>query len=241
MRMGHRTLSLALVLRALFLDTDAYEEMRDDDNPVVEGLFLVAVLAALTALLNLVGVLLAWATMPRMSAINDVVFSALQQQSWWPAIAENPAALASFRQWWDLGWRIFPGLFGAPDPAAAALNIVIWPFIAVLSWLIYGSLAYLFSRWLGGHGTFNQTLGTTALAWTPWLFYGLQVIPFLVIGGFVNTWQLILRYRAVRTAHLLPWSRAFWATLLPFAVYLLIWLLLTFMVGAVVAAIAGGR
>ncbi len=35
--MGHRTLSLALIWRALFLDADAYEDLRDDDNPFVEG------------------------------------------------------------------------------------------------------------------------------------------------------------------------------------------------------------
>jgi hypothetical protein len=241
MRMGHRTLSLALVLRALFLDADAYEEIRDDDNPFVEGLFLVTVVTALAALLNLIGVLLAWATMPRMSALSAVVLSLLQQQSWWPGVADNPAALAAFRQWWDLTWRFIPGLFGAPDPATAALNIIVWPFTAILSWLIYGSLAYLFGRWLGGRGTLNQTLGVTALAWTPWLFVGLQAIPFLVIGGFVNTWQLILRYRAVRTAHLLPWARAFWATLLPFVAYLLLWLLIAVIAGAVIAAFSAGR
>jgi len=239
--MGHRTLSLALVLRALFLDVDAYEELRDDDNPFIEGLFLVAVVTALAALLNLVGVLLAWATVPRVSAISAVVLSALQQQSWWPSVANNPAALAAFRQWWDVGWRFFPGLFGAPDPAAAALNIILWPFTAIVGWLIYGSLAYLFARWLGGRGTLNQTLGATALAWTPWLFFCLQAIPFLVIGGFVNTWQLILRYRAVRTVHLLPWTRAFWATLLPFVAYLLLWLLIALVAGALIAAFAVGR
>jgi hypothetical protein len=241
MGMGHRTLSFALVLRALFLDTNAYEELRDDDNPFIEGLFLVAVVTALAALLNLIGVLLAWATVPRVSAMSAVVLSALQQQAWWPTVANNPALLASFREWWDAAWRFIPGLFGAPDPASAALNIVVWPFTAILSWLIYGSLAYLFGRWLGGRGTLNQTLGTTALAWTPWLFFGLQAIPFLVIGTFVNTWQLILRYRAVRTAHLLPWTRAFWATLLPFAAYLLVWLLIAGIAGALIAAFAVGR
>ena len=63
--MGHRTLSLGLVLRALFLDSDAYAELRDDDNPFVEGLFLLVIIGILTALLNLIGQLLAWASTPR--------------------------------------------------------------------------------------------------------------------------------------------------------------------------------
>jgi hypothetical protein len=58
--MGYRTLSLGLVLRALFLDTSAYDAMRDDDNPFVEGAFLVVVVGALTALLSLVGQLIAF-------------------------------------------------------------------------------------------------------------------------------------------------------------------------------------
>jgi hypothetical protein len=237
--MGHRTLTLGLLLRALFLDSDAYEDLRDDDNPFVEGLFLVAVLAAFTAVLALIGDVLEWATVPRLSAIRDVVLSSLQRQPWWAEMAADPAALAVFERYWDLGWRLFPGLFGAPDLGSAALNIVVWPFTAVLSWLVYGALAYLFVRWLGGGGTLNQTLGTTALAFGPWLLNGLGLIPFLTIGGVINTWQLILRYKAVRTTSGLSWGRAFWATLAPFAAYVIVWLLLSGLVAAIVAAVAG--
>jgi hypothetical protein len=223
--MGHRTLSLALVLRALFLDADAYEELRDDDNPFVEGLFLVAVLAIVTALLNLVGQLLHWASVPSLAAIQEVVLRGLQQQDWWPSAANNPAALQSFTDGWNLSWRILPALLGVPDPVRAALNIVIWPFTGVVSWLVYGALAYLFGRLLGGRGSLNQVLGASALSLTPWLFHALLFIPFVVIGGAVATWQLILRYKAVRTAHLLSWGRALAATLLPYLVYLLLWVL----------------
>ena len=51
----------------------------------------------------------------------------------------------------------------------------------------------------------------------------------------MNTWQLILRYKALRTAHTLSWGRAFWATLLPFVVYLLFWLVLGGFAAAVIA------
>lgn len=242
--MGHRTLSLALVLRALFLDADAYEDLRDDDNPFVEGLFLVALLGVGTALLNLIGQALHWASVPRVADIEAVVLRGLQQQSWWPSIANNPAALQSFTENWDLGWRNVPPLFGAPDLAGAALNIVIWPFTGVLSWLIFGALAYGFGRLLGGRGTLNQMLGTTALALTPWLFNGLQVIPFVVIGGAISTWQLLLRYKAVRTAHGLSWGRSLAATLLPYLVYLLLWVLAAAFITplmAVLTALLAGR
>lgn len=223
--MGHRTLSLALIWRALFLDADAYEDLRDDDNPFVEGLYLVALLGVATALLNLIGQVLRWASIPSLASIEAIVLRGLQQQAWWPSIANNPAAIQSFTDNWDLCWRYIPALLGAPDPLRAALNVVLWPFTGVLSWLVYGTLAYLFGRLLGGRGTLNQMLGTTALALTPWVFHGLEFIPYVAIGSAVSIWQLILRYKAVRTAHVLPWGRAVAATALPYLVYLLLWAL----------------
>jgi hypothetical protein len=224
--MGYRTLSVNLVLRALFLDGDAYDQLRDDDNPFIEGLFLVVIVAAGTAVLNLIGQFLAWASMPQMGAIKQVVGEALQRMPWWGAMAANPQALQMFQRIWDLNWQLFPRLFGAPDPGSAALNILIWPLTAVMGWLIYGVLAHLFAKLLSGTGTLNATLGTTALAISPFLFRGLGFIPFFAVGSAIGTWQLICRYKAVRSAHRLSWGRAFWVTLLPFAVYLLFWLLL---------------
>ena len=85
--MGHRTLSLGLVFRALFLDSDAYDQLRDDDNPFVEGLFLVVIIGVVTALLNFIGQLLAWAGTPSMNAIKDVVWQAFPQMTWWSQMA----------------------------------------------------------------------------------------------------------------------------------------------------------
>lgn len=233
--MGHRTLSLRLVWRALFLEHEAFEELKNDDNPFVEGLFLVTLLAFVAALLNLVGQAFAWASVPRPAAIQQIVWNALQQQPAWVSAMAEPKALAAFQQWWDAAWRAAPPLFGAPDPASAALNILVWPVSAVASWLLYGLLAHVAARLVGGAGTLRQTLGVMALSFTPWLLRGVGVIPFVVVGGVLNTWQLLLRYRAVRTAHALPWSRALWATLFPFLVYLVFW---TTMVGLGILALA---
>jgi hypothetical protein len=238
--MGHRTLSVSLVLRALFLDPNAYNSLRDDDNPFVEGVFLIVLLGVVTALLSLIGEIVAWASTPSINAIKDVVLQAYQRTSWWSQIAANPSAVDAFNQSWNLGWRIFPPLFGAPSPVGAAFNILAWPLLGLLSWLLYGALAFVFARLFHGTGTLNQTLGTTALAATPLLLRGLHFIPFLVIGGVISTWQLICRYRAIRSVHGLPWQWAFWATVLPFAVYLLFWLVVALGVVAV-GAVLGGR
>lgn len=235
--MGHRTLSLALVFRALFLDSEAFDELRDDDDPFVEGLFLLVLIGVIAAALALVGQVLAWGSVPRTEAIRDVVLSGLQQQSWWPAMASDPGALAAFRQVWDVAWRIFPALFGAPDPARAALNLLVWPIWLVLSWLVYTLLAHVFARWLGGRGSLQNSLGTAALSFTPFLLHGLSIVPFLVLGGVLNTWQLLLRYKAVRSAHALSWGRSLAATLLPFLVYLVVWLLVGTVLAVVVAIV----
>jgi hypothetical protein len=187
----------------------------------------------------MIGQLLAWASTPDLAAIKDVVFRNLQQMPWWSMSSGAPGFAEEFRRWYDLGWQVIPALSGAPNPAGAAVNILLWPLGLLVSWLIYGLLAHLFARMLGGQGGLGQTLGLTALAFTPMLLRGLEFIPFLVIGSVAATWQLLLRYKAVRTAHALSWGRAFWATMLPFAVYLLFWLILGGSVAVVIALIVG--
>jgi hypothetical protein len=231
--MGHRTISLNLVLQALFLDSDAYDQVRDDDNPFIEGLFLIVIVAAGVALLGFIGQALAWISIPSMDAIKEVILRTLQQMPWWSAMADNAQAYESFLQSWDTGWRVMPALFGAPDPMRGAVRIILMPLSAVLGWLVYGLLAHAFAKLFKGAGTLNQTLGATALAYTPWLFYGLGVVPFFVMGGVLGTWQLICRYKALRSAHQLAWGPAIWATLLP---YVLAWLLVA-LVGGIFAAV----
>ena len=150
--MGNRTLSPGLVLRALFLDSEAYAELRDDDNPFIEGLFLLVIIGVLTALLAMIGQLLAWASTPNLAAIKDVVFRNLQQMPWWSMSSGAPGFAEEFRRWYDLGWQVIPAMSGAPNPAGAAVNILLWPLSMLVSWLIYGVLAHLFARMLGGHG-----------------------------------------------------------------------------------------
>ena len=241
--MGNRTLSVGLVFRALFLDSDAYDQLRDDDNPFIEGLFLVVIIGLVTALLNLIGQLLAWAGTPSMSAIKDAVWQAFPNMQWWSQMSGNAEFMQQFKTYYDLGWQILPRLFGAPDPGSAALNIVTWPLLAVLSWLVYGILAHVFSRMLGGTGRLAQTLGTVGLSFTPLILRGLGFLPYFTVGAVMNTWQLILRYKAVRSSGQMPWSRALWATILPFAVYLVFWGVGGAIAGVVIAAAvsAGGR
>jgi len=239
--MGYRTLSLDLVLRALFLDDRAFDQMRDDDNPFVEGLFLVVIIAALTAVFALIGESLAWASSPRIADIKQVVFEMLRQAPWMADTFANPQALQSFLPGWDQAWNILPTIFGAPSPLTSAVNILAWPFFGIIAWLVYGIVAHLIARLFDGVGSLSQTLGVTALAFAPWMFHGLQLVPYLVLGGFVATWQLILRYKAIRSVHQLSWDRAMWVTVLPFLILITLAVLVGGSIAALTAIILGRR
>jgi len=82
-------------------------------------------------------------------------------------------------------------LFGAPNPASAAVRIVTLPLWLVLIWLLYGVVAHLCARLLGGQGGLGQTLGRTALAVAPQLLNLATFLPYLVVGGVVGTWTLL--------------------------------------------------
>ena len=54
----------------------------------------------------------------------------------------------------------------------------------------------------------------------------------------MNTWQLLCATKRCASARQMTWGRAFWATLLPFAVYLVFWLVFGVGTGLIIAAAA---
>jgi hypothetical protein len=206
--------SLRLGWDALLLKEDAYEEMRADTNPVVKGLILIVVVGVIVALFGLVGSILEWASTPDLAEIRDTVFYYLTQMPWWKMAAQDPNFIENFQGIWDFNWGLATNL--APTPGSAALNIVFLPVALIVRWLIYGLLAYLFARWLGGTGTFSETLGVLALAVAPQALAALNLIPFVEIGNLVSIWAILCAYVGLKTAHKLRWNRAMYATVLPF-------------------------
>jgi hypothetical protein len=226
------TKPFGLLWDALFLQRSAYARMRDDDNPFVEGLFLLVVLGVAIALAGIVGATLEWASRPNVADIRDAVLPNLQQMSWWQFVQQNTQVEATWYRIWNAVWDAAGAL--APSPAKALLGIVFVPLSLVAVWLIYGLLAYLFARLLGGVGTLNQTLGATALAAAPQMLNLLMVLPFVVIFS-LGTWTLLCNYMALRTVHGLSWGRSVAAALLPSLVFVL----LAVAIGAVVSILVG--
>lgn len=231
-----------LLIQALFLRNEAYEEMREAPNPFVKGLTMIVVVAILFSLVGIVGDALEWATMPDMGKIQEAVWGEMMEAPWFKEIppADQAEVRASMEQSYNLSWRITRAL--TPGPLGSALGVITNPVALVIGWLIYGFLAHIFARLLGGTGTFGQTYGTTALAVSPRILNLITLLPYAVVGGVAGTWALICNYLALKNAHRLTPARAFWATILPFVTLLVLVLLLSILGGVIVSSlIQGGR
>jgi hypothetical protein len=226
------TKPFGLLWDALFLQREAYARMRDDDNPFVEGLFVLVVLGVALGLVGIVGATLEWASSPNLAELRDTVLTNLQQMPWWPMMQQNPQVEATWYQIWNGIWDVIQAT--APSPGSSLLGIVAVPLGLIVAWLIYGVLAYLFARLLGGLGTLNQTLGATALAAAPQLLNVLTVLPFVVMFS-LGMWTLLCNYMALRTVHGLNWQRSVAAAILPSIVLVL----LAVVIGGIVAIVIG--
>jgi len=226
--------TIRLAWGSLFLGESPYEEMRGQS--VMRGLLLIVLVALVVALLGLVGTTLEWATSPKMSDIQQAVLAGLEDMPWF----EIPEAREQFEQWWELSWRFSPQLFGAPNIATAAAQIILLPLRLVVVWFLYALIAHLAARMLGGQGGLGQTLSTTALAVAPQLLNLFAFLPYVVIGGVIGTWTLLSRYVALKTSYQLTWGRALVATLVPYVAFGLVLLLFACLGVAVFGAFVGG-
>jgi hypothetical protein len=232
--------SLRLGWNALLFKEEAYEEMRASANPVVKGLILIVVVGVVIALLGLVGTALEWATTPDLNLMKDTIFDYFQRMPWWNEVMrEAPEFPQMFKEYYDLGWQIFPTLF-APRVGGAALGILTTPLGLVLRWLLFGLVAYLFARWLGGTADLSETLGVLALAVAPQALNILNLLPYVELGSLVSVWGVLCAYVGLKKAHNLSWARAVWATLLPFILALVVLLFAGCLGTAIFAALVKG-
>jgi len=203
---------------AFLLREEIYAGMRDDAQRLRRALILVVVVGLLVGVAGGIGRLAEWAFAPPLDKIQAVVLSHLQTMPWYPEVSQNPQALATFQQMYDLGWRIAKAV--APSPSAL-LGIITTPLSFLIVWLIYGLAVYVSARILGGRGSVEQTFACTALAVAPQLLNVITVLPFAAAAG-VSTWTLVCNFYAIRTAHGLTGWRALIATLLPLVLLILV-------------------
>jgi hypothetical protein len=226
--------SFGLLWNALFLESQAYAAMRDNKSPVKKGLIILIVLGLALALAGIIGTTLEWASSPSLDAIRETVWEKYQQSTWWQFIEAQPEALQSFENTWDQIWQ-FMG-YVIPTPVSSLSGLILKPLGLIIGWLIFGLLAHLFARMLGGSATLSQTLGATSLAAAPQLLGLLTALPFVAIAG-IGTWTLLCRYMAIRVTHNLSWARSLWAVILPPIVLGFLLLLLGMLFGVALGSV----
>ena len=219
---------------ALLLRDHAFEAMRDAPNAFVRGVSFILVIAIVVSLLGVVGSVLMWLTSPDVGQIQTVVWQHVSTMPWVEQVppGQRAQALETARRIYDLIWlgiRAF-----APSVPNALVGVILNPLALVIGWLIYGFLAFLVARILGGQGGLGPTYGATALAAAPRLLGVVHVVPYVQTAG-LGVWALVCNYQALKITHRLsPW-RAFWATVLPL-VLIFLFILGLAILGVVAAA-----
>lgn len=224
-----------LLGKALFLESEPFATLVDDDQPWVEGLSLVVMLGALVGVARFIGGLLLTASLPPAAVVWETILNGWQQFNSVLSLSNNPAAAeANLRQLW---W-LFTVSNGYGSGWARLLTLLLTPLSLVLLWLVTASVVYLCAHALSGKGSFNQTLGATALMIAPQLLTLLQIVPFVAVSQLLLlTWSVLILYRAVEVAHELPWQRAWLVAVAPvvvIALFLLLGGLAVSVIGALV-------
>lgn len=202
-----------MIGKALVLEGEPFITMADDDNPWVEGLFLVVVLGLLVGLARFVGGLLLTATLPPSSAMLEALIHGWRQvaDAIRPGLSSGVFE-ATIRQQWSL----FAALGGFGGGWARLFVFILVPALFLVQWLLYGFVGHGLARLLGGTANLNQTLGATALMVAPQTLLLFEAVPFAAVSGvLIGVWSLLIVYRAVQIAHELPWKKAVWVALLP--------------------------
>ena len=223
------------VLGAFLLQEDTYVGMRDDAQRIKRALVLVVAVGLLVGVTGACGRLGEWAVSPPMDKMQSVVLSHLMQMPWYTDLSRSPQALEIFKRQYDLGWNIAKALVPSPS---ALVGIITTPLSLLIVWFVYGLLAHLSARILGGKGSAGQTLACTALAVAPQLLNVVMVLPFAQAAG-VSTWTLVCNFSAIRSAHGLNGWRALAATLLPLVLAMVVGALLACAGGALIGPIIG--
>jgi hypothetical protein len=232
------TTTFRQAIDALLLRDSAYREMRDSPTPFARGLTFIVMVALIVAVVSIVGAILFRLTAPDFGAVQDTVWQEMVRMPWVQTIPTTDRAdvIQQIRRSYDLGWQI-ARLF-IPSITNALINVILNPIALVVGWLLYGFLAFLSARVLGGKGRLDQTYGTTALAVAPRMLGVVHVLPNVDTAG-LGIWALICNYLAIKNTHdLSPW-RSFWATIIPF-ILLFLFIIGLAILGVTVASFAVG-
>lgn len=233
-----------LGIDGLLLDSQAYRSQRDSPDGLRRGFVLVALIGLLVGVAALVGDLGELVTQPRPEAVTQAVYDGLRNMPWFADLSAIDAQFpAQFDQIFAQVTQAIQAISGGGLVGSLA-GVITTPLGMVIGWLLFGAVAHLMARALGGRATFGQTLACTALAAGVNILGLIQLVPYAQLSG-TALLGLVASYVAIREAHGLPPWRAFWATVLgPALLVLLLFALgcvaLFLIIGALSSALQGG-
>jgi hypothetical protein len=214
-----------LLAKALMLEPEPFAVMTHDDQPIIEGLVLTALVGVGVGVARTIGGLLfSWA-MPPAAALEAAARQAAAMRMPNGVGIALPLPVES--------WTLFRLSAGYDTGWALLFSLIFAPFLMLVVWLAAGLLAYAVGRMAGGTGTLRQVLGASALVAAPAVLLLLTFIPFVAINPLLPiVWGLLILYRAMQSAHNMAWQTAAWATVIAAALLLAAGALLAGSVGA---------
>ncbi len=177
------TEALRLAGQALLLDDGAYATVYEAKHPLRRGFFILLVILLTVGVALAIGLVLDIGVTPRLDLVETAVFEALTETTWYQETStQSPDFATSFKQLYTVAWQLAYTVGQAPSWLGTLTGFLVTLIVSLLSWFIYGSLAYGIGRWLGGQGNYQQFMGTLALAYAPKLLLVATVIPGMTLG-----------------------------------------------------------
>jgi hypothetical protein len=209
--MASLTMLFQLALGGLLLDQRAFQAQRNAPDGFSRGALLVVLIGLLVGIAGWVGNLGVYLTQPDADAVRDTLYDGLVRLPLYQnLLADRPELGFAIEQAFSQSQG--GGLLAA-GPLQSALNLIFSPVLALLGWLLIGSIVHVVARAFGGTASFSQTLACTALVSGTSLLMLVQIVPYAQVAG-TTTLGLIATYVAVRESHGLPAWRSFWAVML---------------------------
>jgi hypothetical protein len=202
----------------LLLNERGFDRVKANPRPARLGLSILAYIAILLLVSLIFGTLFSYLTLPQLDILSTQLYDSLVQLDWFTSIAEaNPQFAAQFEGAYRAVWQLIR-LFGG-FPSVAGFS---WTALTALvslfgGWLVYGTTAHLFARWLGGRSTLRRFLGPLALAYAPLVLRGLSHFPGLAVAApLVFLLMLVAKFVAVRRTYELTPGASLVVTLAPY-------------------------
>lgn len=200
----------SVAIQALLLREEAYTPLIGVAHPGRQGFKIVAAIMLVAALATSLGLLVDYATLPRIDLIQTRLFELIASSNAYQQRAAGGEFFSTFfNALYRLGWYMVRSTYGYPsrwDVVSSFFSILL---LGILNWYAFGFLGGIVARWLGGKAPKGEFYAPLALAFAPFLLMVGNLLPGLVINpALIGTWWTLTAYQAIRVTYKLSWGRS---------------------------------